>query len=145
MFFFWLINKFYEKTMKVGLLIILNIYKIINWLKKPDQSNSLHIENYWRSTLKAMAPWGLNVEDCLRNRVLLYSYHWIYTDCNKDLTYGNDFGASYYCCYFDHYHCCYHFYYSFVFIVAISVIVLVFLLSLLLVLVWLSPLSFSFL
>ena len=145
MFFFWLINKFYEKTMKVGLLIILNIYKIINWLKKPDQSNSLHIENYWRSTLKTMAPWGLNVEDCLQNMVLLYSYHWIYKDCNKDLTYGNDFGASYYCCHFDHCHCCYHFYYSFVFIVAISVIVLVFLLPLLLVLVWLSPLLFSFL
>ena len=38
-----------------------------------------------------MAPRGLNVEDCVWNSILLYSYYWICTDCNKDLIYGNDF------------------------------------------------------
>ena len=32
---------------------------------KTDQSNPLQRENYWRSILKAMSPWGLNVEDCV--------------------------------------------------------------------------------
>ena len=32
---------------------------------KTDPSNPLQRENYWRSTLKTMTPWGLNVEDCV--------------------------------------------------------------------------------
>ena len=30
---------------------------------KTDPSNPLQRENYWRSTLKTMTTWGLNVED----------------------------------------------------------------------------------
>ena len=38
-----------------------------------------------------MTPWGLNLEDCVWNSVLLCCYHWICTDCNKDLIYGKRF------------------------------------------------------
>ena len=107
----------------------------IKLIDKTDPSNPLQRENYWRSTPKTMAPWRLNVEDCVCNSVLLYSYHWICTDCNKDLTYGNNFGTDYYCSYFHHFHCCCRFYDSVAFIVAASAIVLVFFLSLLLKLV----------
>ena len=37
----------------------------ITLIDKTDPSNPLQRENYWRSTLKTMAPWGLNVEDCV--------------------------------------------------------------------------------
>ena len=37
----------------------------ITLIDKTDPSNSLQKENYWRSTLKAMMPWGLNVEECV--------------------------------------------------------------------------------
>ena len=37
----------------------------ITLIDKTNQSNPLHRENYWRSTLKTMMPWGLNVEDCM--------------------------------------------------------------------------------
>ena len=114
-------------------------------IDKTDTSNHLQRESYWRSILKTMAPWGLNVEDCIWNSVLLYSYHWICTDCNKDLIYRNDFGTDYYCSYFHQYHCCCRFYDSVVFIDAFSTIALVFFCSLLLVLVWLSLLVLSFL
>ena len=76
---------------------------LLHWLTKLTHQR----ENFWRST---MALWRLNVEDCAWNSVLLYSYHWIYMDCNKDLIYGNFFGADYYCYYFYHYHCCCHLY-----------------------------------
>ena len=49
----------------------------ITLIEKTDPSNPLQRENYWRSTLKTMVPWGLNVEDCVWNSVLLYSCHWI--------------------------------------------------------------------
>ena len=107
----------------------------ITLISKSDPSNLLQRENYGRSILKAMAPWELNTEDCVRNSVLLFSYHWICTDCNKDLIYGNDFGTDYSSSYFHHYHCCCCFYDFVVFIVAVSAIVLVFFLSVLLVLV----------
>ena len=32
---------------------------------KTDPSNPLQRENYWRSILKTMVPWGLHVEDCV--------------------------------------------------------------------------------
>ena len=35
-------------------------------IDKTDPSDPLQRENYWRSTLKTMAPWGMNVEDCLK-------------------------------------------------------------------------------
>ena len=38
----------------------------ITLIDKTDPSNPLQRENYWRSTLKTMAPWGLNVKDCLK-------------------------------------------------------------------------------
>ena len=68
-------------------------YVSITLIDKTDPSNALQRENYWRCILKTMAPWVLNFEDCLWNSVLLYSYHWICTDCNKDLIYRNDFGT----------------------------------------------------
>ena len=34
-------------------------------IDKTDPSKPSQRENYWRSTLKRMAPWGLNVEDCV--------------------------------------------------------------------------------
>ena len=37
----------------------------ITLIDKTDPSNPLQRENYWRSILKTMAPWGLNVEDCV--------------------------------------------------------------------------------
>ena len=85
----------------------------ITLIDKTDPSNPLQRENYWRSTLKTMAPWGLNVEDCVWNSVLLYSYQWIWTDCNKDLIYENDLYTDYYCFYFHHYRCCWRFHYTF--------------------------------
>ena len=63
----------------------------ITLIGKTDPSNPLQRENYWRSTLKTMRPWGLNVEDCVSNSVLLYSYHWICMDCNTDFIYGKRF------------------------------------------------------
>ena len=62
----------------------------ITLIDKTDRSNLLQRENYWRSILKTMAPRGLNAEDCVSNSILLCSYYWICTDCNKDLIYGND-------------------------------------------------------
>ena len=35
----------------------------ITFIDKIDLSEPLKRENYWRSILKTMAPWGLNVED----------------------------------------------------------------------------------
>ena len=35
----------------------------ITLIDKTDPFEPLKRENYWRSILKAMAPWGLNVED----------------------------------------------------------------------------------
>ena len=37
----------------------------ITLIDKTDPSNPLQRENYWRSTLKTMVPWGLNVEGCV--------------------------------------------------------------------------------
>ena len=37
----------------------------IRLIDKTDPSNLLQRENYWRSTLKTMAPWGLNIKDCV--------------------------------------------------------------------------------
>ena len=37
----------------------------ITLIDKTDPLNPLQRENYWRSILKTMAPWGLNVEDCV--------------------------------------------------------------------------------
>ena len=37
----------------------------ITLIDKNDTSNLLQRENYWRSILKTMAPWGLNVKDCV--------------------------------------------------------------------------------
>ena len=37
----------------------------ITLIDKTEPSNVLKIENYWRSTLKTMKPWGLNVEYCV--------------------------------------------------------------------------------
>ena len=48
----------------------------ITLINKTDPSNPLQRGNYWRST-KTMVPWGLNIEDCVGNSVLLYSCHWI--------------------------------------------------------------------
>lgn len=42
----------------------LNKISII-FFDKTDPSELLKRENYWQSTLKSMAPWGLNVEDSL--------------------------------------------------------------------------------
>ena len=75
----------------------------ITLIDKTGPSNPLQRENYWRSTLKTMVPWWLNIEDCVWSSILLYSYLWIYTECNKDLIY--DFGTDY-CYYLHHYHCC---------------------------------------
>ena len=36
---------------------------------KTDPSNPLQRENYWRSFLKTMAPWGLSDEDCVWNSI----------------------------------------------------------------------------
>ena len=38
----------------------------ITMIDKTDPSNHLQRGNYWRSTLKTMASWELNVEDCLK-------------------------------------------------------------------------------
>ena len=37
----------------------------ITLIDKTDPSNHLQRENHWRSTLKTITPWGLNVEDCV--------------------------------------------------------------------------------
>ena len=37
----------------------------ITLIDKTDPSNHLQRENYWRSTLKTMVSWGLNVEGCV--------------------------------------------------------------------------------
>ena len=37
----------------------------ITLIHKTDPSSPLQRENYWRSTLKTMASWGLNVEDSI--------------------------------------------------------------------------------
>ena len=37
----------------------------ITSIAKTDPSNPLQRKNYWRSTLKAVTPWGLKVEDCV--------------------------------------------------------------------------------
>ena len=37
----------------------------ITLIDKTDPSNPLQRENYWRCILKTMAPWGLNIEDCV--------------------------------------------------------------------------------
>ena len=37
----------------------------ITLIDKTEPPNVLKIENYWRSTLKTMTPWGLNVEYCV--------------------------------------------------------------------------------
>ena len=66
----------------------------ITLINKTDPWNHLQRENYRRSTLKTMASWELNVEDW--NSILLYFYHCICTDYNKDLVYGNDFCTDYY-------------------------------------------------
>ena len=63
----------------------------ITLIDKTDPSNPLQRKNYWKSTLKTMMAWGLNAEGCVSNSVLLYFYHWICTDCNKDLMYGKRF------------------------------------------------------
>ena len=64
----------------------------ISLIDKTDPSNSLQRENYWRSTLKTMAPWRLNVEDCVWNSVLLHSYTGFERSIySKDLIYRNDF------------------------------------------------------
>ena len=65
----------------------------ITLINKTDPSNPLQGESYWRSILKTITPWLLNVEDCGWNRItlLLYSYHCICTDCNKNLIYGKQF------------------------------------------------------
>ena len=34
----------------------------VTFIDKTDPSDSLKREDYWRSTLKAMAPFGLNIE-----------------------------------------------------------------------------------
>ena len=44
----------------------------ITLIHKTDPSNPFQRKSYWRSTLKAMAPWGLNFEDRIWNGVLLY-------------------------------------------------------------------------
>ena len=36
----------------------------ITLINKTDRSHPLQRENYWRSNLKTMTPWGVNVEDC---------------------------------------------------------------------------------
>ena len=36
----------------------------ITFIDKTNPSNPLQRKNYWRSILKIMAPWGLNIEDC---------------------------------------------------------------------------------
>ena len=41
------------------------LYYIVTLIDKTDPSNPLQRESYWRSILKIMAPWGLNVEDCV--------------------------------------------------------------------------------
>ena len=63
----------------------------ITMIDKTDPSNLLQRKNYCRSILKAMTLQGLNVEECVRNSVLRYSYQWISTDCNKELIYGKRF------------------------------------------------------
>ena len=35
----------------------------ITFIDKTDSSEPLKRDNYWKSILKIMAPWGLNVED----------------------------------------------------------------------------------
>ena len=35
----------------------------LSFIDKTDPSDPLKMEDYWRSTLKAMAPFGLNVEE----------------------------------------------------------------------------------
>ena len=37
----------------------------ITLIDKTDPSNYLQRENYWRSTLNTMAPWEINVKDCV--------------------------------------------------------------------------------
>ena len=37
----------------------------VTLIGKTDLSNPLQRQNYWRSTLKTMAPWGLNFKDCV--------------------------------------------------------------------------------
>ena len=40
-------------------------HSFLNYIDKTDPSNPLQRENYKRNTLKTMAPWGLNIEDCV--------------------------------------------------------------------------------
>ena len=37
----------------------------ITLIDKTNLSNPLQRENYWRTAVKTMAPWGLNVENCV--------------------------------------------------------------------------------
>ena len=37
----------------------------ITFIDKTDSSDSLRREDYWRRKLKTMAPFGLNIEECV--------------------------------------------------------------------------------
>ena len=74
--FFWGGTKFSVKC----------LFYCQSWLVKPFREKKL-LEN----NLKKIMPRGLNVEYCVWNSVLLYPYHWIWTDCNKELIHGKFF------------------------------------------------------
>ena len=67
---------------------------IVFWKKSLlHQSTKLTHQTLYRekSVAEVFFKQWLNVEDCVWNGILLYSYHWICTDCNKDLIYGKRF------------------------------------------------------
>ena len=39
----------------------------ITFIDKTDPSDPLKLEDYWRRTLKTIAPFGLNIDNCLIN------------------------------------------------------------------------------
>ena len=43
----------------------------ITFTNKTDPSDPLIQENYWRGTLRTMAPFGLNIEDSVRSVIMV--------------------------------------------------------------------------
>ena len=118
----------------------------LNWLTKLTHQTLCREktigEVFWRQWRHV--DWTL--KNCYWNSVLLYSYHWISSGCNKDLIYRNNFGIDYYyCSYFHHYHYSCRFYDTLFFYCSCLRDCVGVLFVIIMVLVWSSPLLLSFL
>ena len=119
---------------------------LLNWLTKLTHQTLCREktigEVFWRQWRHV--DWTL--KNCYWNSVLLYSYHWISSGCNKDLIYRNNFGIDYYyCSYFHHYHYSCRFYDTLFFYCSCLRDCVGVLFVIIMVLVWSSPLLLSFL